>query len=228
MPLICCNCGQLLGLAFEARDRALKAVQADPKAWPGDAVVTLVMASAAAEGFINEIAELVGVTTTIRRQQGASVPPILVAFADAVAAVEKERGSTQEKYLAGARALGKPFDKGLPLYQDFATLLAIRNDLMHLKPRDRLKEGEERHAGGSPVEWPKYVVPLQRRGLARHPSSPGAAASWFELLKSEKLASWACQSAHAIMLETVNLVPDSPADPAEDMKRIVQRLGAQC
>jgi hypothetical protein len=220
MPGLYFHCGQLLGLAREARDRAGKAVEANAEAWPSDAIVSIVLAAASAEAFINELTELMAMTKSNRDQEGRAMPPLLAAFADTLTEVEESRGSTTLKYLLASQVLGKRLDKGRPPYQDFALLMTLRNDLMHLKPRDTFDLNEDRTR--MTVRWPKYIVALQNRGLARTVPEK-VIASWFELLKTEQLARWGCDTAVAIILAILSLIPDAADDPAQGLKFMFRR-----
>jgi hypothetical protein len=218
--------GQLLRLVTQARDRAVQALEANKDAWPGHAIVALVLAGAAAEAFINEFAEWMAVQKAVGGKQGKSLPPALVGFADALAEIEASRGTTTLKYLVASLTLGgKAFDKGAQPYQDFATLMTIRNDIMHLKPREVFVE--ENGAAGRHIRdrWPKYITALQGRGLAR-PVTKGGNGIWLNLLKTDKVACWACQAALAIIRATLDLFPDTNDDPSRPLKSSVKHNSA--
>src|SRR5439155_18734314 len=87
----------------------------------------------------------------------------LHAFADALQEIEESRGSLSLKYLIASQTLsGATFDKGSNPYQDFAILINLRNDLMHLKPRDSFLQPEN---GPLEIQPPRYIKGLQQRGL---------------------------------------------------------------
>ena len=91
---------------------------------------------------------------------------------------------------------------------------------MHLKPRDTFEMNED--GTGETVRWPKYVTTLQNRGLARTVPE-NLIASWFELLKTGKVARWACDTALAIILAILDLIPDTADDPARLLKGMLRR-----
>jgi hypothetical protein len=225
MPGLYFHCEQLLGLARDACDRATKAVAETEGAWPGEAVVAVVLAAASAEAFINELTELMAMKTPMLAHRGPSLPPALSAFADALTEIEESRGSTNLKYLMASQTLGgKMFDKGGQPYQDFALLMTLRNDIMHLKPKDVFEEKAREDGTEITVRWPKYIAALQGRGLARTVPKK-VIISWFELLKSEKLARWACDAAYRIMLAILDLIPDDGLrDPSADLKHSLRQL----
>jgi hypothetical protein len=77
-------------MALTARDRAAEARRLDPKSMPPDALVSIVMAAAATEAFINELQAYYDLEKTV-----ANLQPRELACADALAEVERIRGSTE-------------------------------------------------------------------------------------------------------------------------------------
>jgi hypothetical protein len=194
---------ELWCLACQARSRAAAAIEKSPESLASDAVASFVLAAAATEAFINELAELAAVQTASPSWQDCPAPQ-LSALATKVAAVEARqdgyRGTIEEKYQAASVALGKPFDKGAAPFQDFRTLVRLRNDLMHMKPR-----------GGWPgadasVYRPNYLRGLQLRGLARKvEGDPGM--SWFACVQTGGMARWACGTAQSVILAVLDMIP---------------------
>ncbi|MHB0979372.1 MAG: hypothetical protein ACYC5Q_04715 [Thermoleophilia bacterium] len=202
----------LLSVAYEARDRVATAVANNPNVWPGEATVAVVMAAVSTEAFINELAALLKMHRD-SSHPGMAVP--LQACADALEEIENSRGSLSLKYLMAYTTLaGAPVDKGANPYQDFATLLRLRNDLVHLKPRDTL---DTQPGGGHRVRWPRYIEELEKRGLARR-RQDGVSTSWFSALQTEEMARWACASALNVMLGVLDLIQDGSFDPVEGLK----------
>src|ERR1700676_2571312 len=120
---------QLMHIAFDAAARAREDSRR-PDALTSDSLVAIVMGAAAAEAFINELAEVID-------RSRSDIPARMTAFAAAVNEVESGRGSVTLKYLLASFALtGVVFDKGKSPYQDFDQLIGLRNSLVHLKPTD--------------------------------------------------------------------------------------------
>jgi len=120
------HCIELTHLAYQARDKAREDANR-PTALPMDALVALVMAVVAAEAFVNELPEC------IRAGNSLPVTPEMLKCADALDDAAFE--SIVDKYQIAAAALsGKPFDKGGAPLQDFALLVRVRNQIVHLKP----------------------------------------------------------------------------------------------
>lgn len=223
MPVLYVHCGSVLNMARQARDRAKAAVAANPDDWPVDATAAIILAAAATEAFINEVAEAIDHE---RQSAGSSPPgPALCAFADAIQETESAKGNTQLKYLVASVMLtGKPFDKGAQPYQDFATLIRLRNDIMHLKPSDTLVMPPT--PGQLPsIEIPKYIVGLQQRGLARTPPTTSFGMSWFNVIQTDKMAEWSCDSAAAIMKTVVSWVIEK-ADQQSTLRMMFTKVPA--
>jgi len=74
-----------------------------------DAIGAIVMAAAAAEAFINELADNIGL---VRRNASHWMPlePIVHAASDAILDVEFLRGPLADKYVDAAKALRNRFD----------------------------------------------------------------------------------------------------------------------
>ncbi len=208
MAVVSAHSGHIWLIACDARDRAIERVKNDPDHPPSDAIVAIILSAAATEAFINELAEVIAMTR-VRLDETLSTE--VRAFADAIREIEESHGSLQDKYLTAAQTLrGSPFDKGTNPFQDFDTLVKLRNDLMHAKPKDGLEIDAN---GALSTAVPKHITALQQRRLARTPCQ-GVNISWFDTLTTEKMATWAPKTAHAIILAVLDLIPDGPFDPA--------------
>jgi hypothetical protein len=69
---------------------------------------------------------------------------------------------------------------------------------------------------------PHLVKTFQRRKLAK-PSMKTLGMSWLEALQTDKMASWACETALNMMLALLEMIPDSPGDPAHYFKTQLRR-----
>jgi hypothetical protein len=227
------NAVRLFGFAREARDRTRQAIQAQPTASPGDAAVAVIMSAVAAEGFINELAEAARVLDREPGSPGgapgrpgqpgqasvggdASVPAVtedsqarakLANLARLLGEVEESRGTVQLKYQIASLALsGRTFDPGMNPFQDFDTLVEVRNLLVHFRPRDKFATDHEGFVTGN--EHPRSVRALQQRGLAKRPEEDSL-HSWSGTLMTREMADWACSTALEMILAIVRLVPPS-------------------
>jgi hypothetical protein len=207
-------------MACEARDRATTLLAQQPDAAATDVTVAIVLSAAAAEGFINELAEMCHPDFTGARHHGVRVPQNVSSFGEAMREIEKNRGSTLFKYLMASYTLsGTMFDKGANPYQDLALLFDLRDMHMHLKPIDQAGrlEGEMRT-----TVLPKKIQTFQTRGLAR-PSTRDRGISWFYALQTEAMARWSCETSLNMMLSVLNMISDYPGDSTSGIKWLLRQ-----
>lgn len=210
MPGIVYQSFALWSLACDAHERAKEETRADAHAYARNATVAVVLAAASTEAFINEFTESVLLYQKSKNCQD-EVTPAVGGCAAILKEVERDRGSIVQKYLWAAHLLsGKPFDKGANLYQDFKMLIDLRNGLMHLKPDDDLTYNEH---GVIVIKPSKSVLGLQQKKLARVGNASG-----FNLIQTDKVAAWACDTARNIILAILDMIPDEPAGPAWSFK----------
>lgn len=233
MPILVDHSYTLWSLAWDARNRAM---QAGPSMFASDATVAIIIAAAAAEGFINELADVVQAEEDVNRtlaERGESaryfVLPGLSAFARAHEELEKARRSTTDKYLAASECLGQRFDRGGQPYQDFATLMRLRDVHMHLRNRDRdgpiehPSRGEPTMTFLPPEGRIAFIRSLQQRGLTWKADDAQLGASWLTLLQTKEMAEWACGAALAIILAVLDMIPDRLGDTALMFKQDFRR-----
>ena len=122
----------ILKMACEMRDEA-KWVEKQPTGMSSRAVIAVILAAAASEAFINELAAEV--------QKTRDLASGLIAFGSVMKEIEDNRGSLALKYLVASQALsGKMFDRGAQPFQDFDLLRRLRDLLMHVKSPDVLRD----------------------------------------------------------------------------------------
>jgi hypothetical protein len=197
-------------LARDARDRARDVVADNPDASAADAISAIILSAAAAEGFINELSEL-----GIQKYPGHSIPASFEAFGQRIQELENERSSTLDKFLAAAPLLSSTkFEKGRNPFQDFSLLFDVRNMIIHVKAIDQSgpQDGE-----AATFTMPEKVRVLQGKGLAKQ-SVVGVGMSWCAALETDKMASWACETALNMILAVLDLIPESPGDPTSHFK----------
>ena len=194
MEVVHFHAGEFITIALNARDRAAEEERrTDPLGMAESALVSIVMAAAATEAFINELGEYCGTTVV-------PLEPRATATGAALAEVEQSRGSTELKYLMASLSLsGQMFVRSAQPFQDFSTLMKIRNDLMHPKPRDRIDEA-------GLYNPPSYVRGFEQRGMTYRPE-PDVSVSWLNQLETERIASWACQAAVDIIVAVAERTP---------------------
>jgi hypothetical protein len=187
------HAAEFMAIALDARDRAAEERRSDRTKMAPDALVSVLMAAAATEAFINELGAYYELTYH-------SLEPRETATGVALAEVERSRGSTEQKYLRASLSLsGRMFDRSTRPFQDFSTLMKIRNGLMHPKPLDEFDDADV-------MVPPSYVREFERRGLT-YQRDAGVSVSWLNLLETEQIASWACQAAVEIIVAVVEMTP---------------------
>jgi hypothetical protein len=167
------------------------------------------MAVVAAEGFINELTELSGMRAASGLHD-ATTSSTLASLSRLLELAEEQQGSLLLKYQLASQILsGRTFDPGCNPFQDFASLIKLRNLLVHFGPNDDFQEDGKGLATGN--KHPRVVVALQQRGIAIRPQV-GIISSWFDTLGTAKLADWACETAINMIMAVVDMNPPMVAN----------------
>jgi len=133
---------ELLCIATGARDRAKDVQTASPDAWPHEALGGIIFSTLAAEAFINELAEAAARDAGGQWMTGRPGVDLLRDLADTLDEIEDAQGTVGLKYQMASKILsGRTFDAGEALFQEFATLTRIRNEIVHPRHRDRTRPG---------------------------------------------------------------------------------------
>jgi hypothetical protein len=196
MPAFFLNAGVLFNIALTAYKDA-----AAGESVIENVLVACVFSAVAMEAFINELA---GMTSSIILPKLETEPYKLQAIAEMLEHVEHSHGPLEMKYeLVKWICTGQLFDKGTKPYQDFADLIAVRNELVHYKI-DRIPVAED---GGVTVAPPRVIGRLRSRHvLADIPADVGAA--WIHRIGTASMARWACETAAAMVHITISFLPD--------------------
>jgi hypothetical protein len=149
-----------------------------------DTISAIMLAAAATEAFINDMAEMIGVCRQNASDfMGAELTPEVCACADAIFDAEFARDPVPQKYFVASKALGQPFDRGRDPFQSFSKLITLRNEVVHIKAN----RADGKHTGVS------VTKELAQRGLTV--KVPLGELSWFDQIQSPQMAEWACKSA---------------------------------
>lgn len=215
MPGLFFHSAHIHGIARHARDQAITLQEQDPKVMPAEATTAILMAAISTEAFINELMEVVEIDSDSPLLISTPHSPRLLAFAKVLREIEESHGTLTLKYLMASQILsGVMFDKSSSPFQDFRLLVSVRNDIVHLKPKDKFADDPNVPLSVTP---PKYIASMQQRGIAR-PQNPGVNMSWFNILQCDETARWACDSALRIIAAVLNFFPDGDFDPASPFK----------
>lgn len=200
---------RLLLSAYEARDRASRDGATGANA---DAAVAVVMAVASLEAFLNELAEFVEVADANGWHQNDEFANKLRAYATEHQRLVsgRAREQTKEKFSAAHAVLkGAAPNWGLAPFQELGLLIAVRDDLVHVKPADQFAR---RNDGNVQIQAPGRVQELQRRGLSRRrEDSPHS--GWFDLLMTPELAAWAPRTTRHAISAVLDAFPPETASP---------------
>jgi hypothetical protein len=213
-----------LSMAREAGESGIiQAAQEGTKRYFAHSLVVIVFAALSVEAFINELAEMSGRDADLFPDRGRtsywpSEIQVLADMATAVREVEDSRGRVTEKYERAHEVLsGSALDRGAQPYQDFRDLMKLRDDLVHLRQRDRT----DGHGFVSPESG--VVRRLQQLGRTltqgHRPGDPGGGTSWLNELQTPEIAEWAYNAAVNIITAIGMLLPDVPPSGISMMKQ---------
>ncbi|HET9182737.1 MAG TPA: hypothetical protein VFP59_11430 [Candidatus Angelobacter sp.] len=172
-----------------------------------DALTSILFAAMSVETFINELHHM-----THNGMPTASTN--LKVLGDLLEEAERSRSSVAAKYQFAKFILsGQAFDKGASPYQDFSLLLDLRNLIVHAKP---LEAKMQKDSSGR-VSWvePKIMVRLQSMGLLEitdfqrenTPDTEMLISDLIAEISTQRIATWACESAAAIITDILDAVP---------------------
>lgn len=185
-------CGHLYYLAKEAYHRT-SGVSDDRTPGQSDAVTAIVIAAASVEAFMNEVS-----TAAASFGRWEQEPPQVQAFAEILEEMEEKRSPIELKWLVAKQVLsGQPYDKGSPPWQSFATLIALRNALMHPKPIIHGVVGQDPYE----PEDTRLLKSLPQHILA------DLKGEWISRIETRGVARWACNAAAAIVVSLFDAFP---------------------
>jgi len=183
-----------------------------------EALASILFAAVSAEAFINELHHLVREWT-----DRPSAPGWAKTFDDILEDAEKSRTSIKSKYqLAKFILSGQPFDKGAPPFQDFASLVEVRNLIVHARP----PVATLRKDATGKFAWaePPVVVRLQNVKVAEVDyslidiaSRTAAEAVVVDLvghISTRTAAQWACTATAGIVNAILDAIPNEFATAA--------------
>ncbi|SRR6266568_4818849 len=179
--------GHLFGIALDALRRASTAPSSTSPA-QADACVAAIMAAAALEAFINEVA--------FAARDPLVVDQVVHRLGDALKAVEQ--ASLESKYqIAHLCLVGLPYDQGAPPYQDFVLLIKLRNNIVHRRTETfAMSEDWERTSRNAVLEG------LRTRGVVST-----EAGEFMFIVETKAMAEWACNTVRSFARHLVAAMP---------------------
>jgi hypothetical protein len=196
----------LFVVAKAAYSRALAASTDTRQHVPYDPLIAIVFAAASGEAFINELTLVAAHPSVIDPGLGAEPQEVndLIAM---LSEADDNRAKTGFKFLVAKLAVARhTYDKGANPYQDFATLMDLRNSLVHMRPErieGVLGKGKYPSFRRPPVleRLRAKNVLVQLKGESR--------AGWLYLVSTAATAKWACNATAGIVSDLFNSMPPS-------------------
>jgi hypothetical protein len=211
------NAGKLFENAMDAYHR----IEAEDK-YPGqpDALVAILFAAISLEAFINELAY-------------CSVPDdgdTVIALRNVLNEAEASRAPTRAKYHLAKLVLSqKGFDRGAAPFQNFDTLMRLRDLIVHAHVQPGVIEDEKGQILNA--DPPAAVKTLQAARvistiseictLLEIPADSLVNANWLDVVSTKAVARWACNAAAAMVIAILDALPAGQF--AEIMNRIYRR-----
>ncbi|QSV61498.1 MAG: hypothetical protein HEQ26_00720 [Dolichospermum sp. DL01] len=176
-----------------------------------DAIPAILFSAMSIEAFLNELPELA--TAYIKPEEEPE--DVAKKLATLLTTVEEYNGQIKLKLEVTYIAIsGKRPEQGIQPYQDFVTLFQLRNELVHLKPKDEFTLKLDTDDPASSKR--KIVDKLSGLNIVREPSTyknpilnKDCPVPLLERISTDKAAKWACNTAAKTVQEIVKIMPES-------------------
>jgi hypothetical protein len=175
------------------------------------ALVSVMFSAISVEAFLNETPEL----AEDSEQAPGPHPPAVRAFAAVLREAEDSYASTLLKAnLARLTLSGTAFERGAQPFQDFALLMRVRDELVHLKPTGFTSDDGTRvgHPGsGSAVLKhlkSKNVLMEPEVEEGERPEDFTVSARFISMIGTPAMARWACLTTATMVHEIISIAPD--------------------
>lgn len=198
------HAGRLLHIAKEAFLRASKVRDNERAFVANDPLISIVFSVAALEGFINEVKLLINTFLEERKADGKRRKTLRI-LSVVLEGLDNTKISTIEKFNACRVILrGKKYEEGLLLYQDAKLVVALRNNIIHMRSETiTLKDGKIK------IAQDKIVAKLESKKIMDI-SAGGTSSkqSWVSRVSTPAAAKWS----HNAVINLVNDFIDSVKD----------------
>jgi len=170
----------------------------DTKVSCSPSIIAVVVAAAALESFISDLAALIEFGLKPHQE-------LLGKLATELNRLENKREPLTSKYQATKSMLsGVPFDKGRPPFKEFQLLIRVRNQLVHPKA-DLFHSNKEGYVIGRNSNQ-EIVETLADKGLCEKPVRHRK--EWFNYIENDlRVADWAYSTSTAMILEIFKVFP---------------------
>jgi len=177
-----------------------------------DAIPAILFSAMSIEAFLNELPELATAYITPEEEPEDFAKKLATELTN----VEKSNGQIKLKLEVTCKSIsGELPSFGIKPYQDFSNLIKLRNELVHLKPKDEY----DLNLDGDDDPDSKRTILKKLSGLKifREPSTykdptgtnKDCPLPLLELISTHQAAKWACNTAAKIVQDIVNKMPDS-------------------
>lgn len=186
-------------ILFSIAVRTLQSIAADSQQSEPGAMVCAVFAVAAVETFVYELG--VGASDWLEDSEYTKLFRGLGAL---VRDMEESRFQLPTKLTWIARYLtGKVTDRGSGTFQEFETLVRLRNAIIHMKYSEETLMYED---GSIDFDGtPKVAFELESKGLIPRPYRP----SWMGAICNRRIAVWSTETANNMISALLNMLPAS-------------------
>lgn len=179
-------------------DRTYKATESS------QGVVCALLCATALEAFIHDFIGWYGYVRKNPISYGGGAFPkdnylieAEIILLDKLTSSESERSSVTEKYHCFLE-----WDTSEQTYQDFKTLISIRNSLAHLKPEELSKREDKDLIEGYPKLLNNF---FQKKIIAK----PEKFLSWIEIIETQEFCLWCQNTAYRMVEKTLSILPES-------------------
>lgn len=177
-----------------------------------EAITCVLFSAMSIEAFMNELPVLVEYYGKINQQQEKFTSKLAILLHR----VEESQGQIKLKLLVASIAItGEAPDLSKTPYQDFDTLIKLRNELVHLKPQDKFTVNEDGEVDPS-EELKKWNKRLRGLNILANPNtyiSPITNEEYpypfVELISTRAVAKWAFNTACDTIHEIIKSMPKS-------------------
>jgi hypothetical protein len=185
------------GMLFNVALQAAKSIKVDDPRAGGQlpALTSIVFSVISLEAFLNEMTESAEDNATMDYE-----PEAVGIFAHLMQ--DMETASLENKFIMSSWVLtGRSLSRGAQPFQDFASLIALRNQLVHFKPSEIV---------GGPIVNTEEVNKKRLKKLeSKNILAPAMyQGSWVYHATTKAVAVWSCKSASDVVADFAGKVPN--------------------
>ncbi|EJC6747109.1 hypothetical protein QRC94_004712 [Vibrio vulnificus] len=189
------------GFLYKIALEASKKVENEPE----QALVSLIFSYNSLEAFINETATSCEIFSGGRRTDKER------DFYYLINQMQDNRESTAEKYhKAKEHFTGERWDKGGKVFQNFALLTSLRNELIHRKSevvkQEKVIGGEKSEIDLCSIRKKLYSRLIDKKLVTN--IDPTAYESWIDSVQNPRFAKWCCETALNMTTEFFSYLPE--------------------